>query len=453
MDRIGTLGDLRRALWRRGWQIALVLAIGLPLAVAFALSRPKSYEATAVIQIEAPEVTVTTAGQVRGLTADGQLDLITQHMMARDNMLRLIAEHGLFADLGSETERIAALRRAIATVKLVDPAQAWRPDVQPSGLSITLRLDDPQKAAAVANALLDQIITESRDRAEGRAARTLEFLTAEEARVSAALAGIEGQIATFRATHVDSLPEGLTAQRDRMTRLAETRLALEQERLGLQGAQARMRPEEVAAQEALLTERIGLVDADIATVEAALATAPDVERQLTALTRTLDQLEAELTVLTTQRTEAATAQLLATQEQAERFVVLERAMVPEFPVSTSRSRLAAAGGVLVAMAAVGLALVLEWMQPAIRTAEQMERALGVQPVIVVPRLHSRRGRMRRRMAWAIGTLAALGAAILGGLIWGQEALRLLGQRRVAVPVALEGGHREGRAGGQRRRTA
>lgn len=438
MGSIHTLSDLRAALWRWLWLILLVLAVGLPAVVVYVKSRPRLYEAIAVIQIEAPDVTITSSGQVRGLTADGQLDLLTQGLMARDNIERLIDQHGLFPEIDSATVRVAALRESITTVKLVDPAQAWRPDVQPTGLSITVQLGEPEAAATIANALLEQIIAEAHDRAEGRAARTLEFLVSEERRVSAQISEIESQIATFRTTNIEALPEGLTAQRDRLNRLTETRLALEQQRLELQGTSTRMRPEEVAAQATLIAEQIELVDGDIAAIEVALATAPDIERQLTAMARTLDQLEAQLTVLTRQRTEAATNELLASQEQAGRFVVLERAEVPDSPVSMSRTKLAMAGGVAVGLFALALAFALEIMNPAIRNPRQMERLLGSEPVIVVPRLRSRRWR-RRRMGATLGLGAILAALAAGLAFWGRGLGALLGVRRSALRPAHTGG--------------
>jgi len=441
LGSINSIRDLVSALWRKAWLIVLVMAIGIPALLAYVTSRPKLFEATAVIQIQAPEVAVTTAGQVRGQTADGQLDLIIQNMFARDNIDALIARFDLFPALESEIERVDAMRDAITAVKLIDPALAWRPDVQPSGLSITVRLDDPEVAANVANALLDQIITEARSRTEGRATRTLEFLVGEEARVAGEIARIESQIAEFRAVNLDSLPEGLTAQRDRLTRLNESRLALEQQAIELQGARDRLRAEEVATQETLIANQIALVAQDIAGIEAAVAAAPEVERQLTAMTRTLDQLEAELTVLTTQRTEAATAQLLASQEQSERFVVLETAIAPQHPVSTSRTKLALAGGVALVMLALGLALATEILQPAIRTAAQLERQLGVQPVIVVPRLHSRGGRIRRALAWLLGGLVAGGGVVAVIANWGKAIGGLLGlneRAAAAVPVVVRG---------------
>lgn len=434
MGPITSLSDLVSALRRRFWLILLILGVGLPVSVVFALSQPRLYEATAVIQIEAPEVTVTATGQVQGLTADGQLDLITQNLMSRDHMLGVIERFQLFADLPTPTERVAALRGAVSIVKLVDPALAWRADVQPSGLSITVRLGDSQAAADVANDFLAAVLAEARSRSEGRASRTLAFLLEEEARVATEIAAVEDGIATFRAGNVESLPEGLTAQRDRLTRLNETRLALDQQIIALAGETGRLRAEDVATQMALLTEQLALVNQDIAQIEAAIAAAPAVERDLSAMTRTLTQLEAELTVLTTRRTEAAMAQLLEQQDHAERFEVLETAIEPDYPVSASRKKIALAGAMAVVLAALGLAAGIEILHPAIRTAAQLERQLGIQPVIVVPVLQSQRGRWLRRLGWGAGLAGAAAAvwAILRGL--GAALVAAAGSRR---PAALQ----------------
>lgn len=437
MGPIGNLRDLVAALWRKAWLIALVLVVGLPAVYQFAISQPRVYEATAVIQIEAPEIVVTTGGQVQGLTADGQLDLITQHLMSRDNIVALVDALALFPDLPTMTERVGALRQSVTITKLVDPAQSWRPEVQPTGLSITARMGDPDQAAAAANAFLDQIIAENRARSEGRATRTLAFIQSEEARVAAEVSRVEGEIATFRATNLESLPEGVTAQRDRLATLSSAELELERQMAELQAARDRMRAEDIAAQEAQFTGQLALVARDIAAVEAAIAAAPEVERQLTALTRTLDQLVAELTVLTTQRTEAATAQLLSSQEESDRFQILETALPPEYPVSASRFKIALAGGFAVGLLALGLAVALEVFQPAIRTAEQLERQLGIQAVIVVPRLRNRRGRLLRRLSWLGAALAAIAAAIWAMGNWGRALLGLLGvQTRQAAPVLV-----------------
>ena len=105
-------------------------------------------------------------------------------------------------------------------------------------------------------------------------------------------------------------------------------------------------------------------------------------------------------------------QLLETQDQAERFEVLETAIVPEFSISASRKKVALAGAFVSGLLALGLAYAVELMNPAIRTAAQLERQLGVQAVIVIPLLTNRQQARNRRLGWLAALLAAVGGVVL-----------------------------------------
>lgn len=418
MGSIASASELRSALLRRAWIIVLVLSVGLPTMLWVVWNLPRMYEATGVIQIEAPVIADAPVAALGGGAANHQLDLIQQKMFARDNIISIIETFDLFPPDMTMQEQIGLLRESIIVVRLVDPAQSWRPDVQPLGLSITTRLDNPEQAAAVTNALLESIMDEARNRAEGRATVTLEFMSAEEARVAGEVAAVEAEIASFREVHVDSLPEIVSDQRSRLNALNDALISIDREIIALQTATDRLRAEDAARQLEQLTLQRDLLANSVARTEAALSAAPDVERELGALNRRLDLLETELAVLTARRTEAAMNQLIESQDQAQRFEILERALVPDYPVSTSRQKLALAGGVAVAGLAFGLALMIEFLSPRIRTAEQMQRQLGINPVVTIPVLR-RPGRMRRRNL----SLAALIVG-LGGAVWGLLATGL-----------------------------
>lgn len=409
---------LLRMLWRRMPVILLVLLIGLPAAIWFAMQQPRLYEATSVIQIEAPQVSEQLTGSATMTTsADSQLDLIQQKLTSRDNLAAMVDRFGLFPGQLPSLQ-VGFLREALSIVKLVDPSQSWRPDVHPSGLAITVRLDDAELSAAVANEFVRAILEEAQTRSEGRAARTLDFFVNEESRVSDEILAVEARLADFKRVNAAALPDGLDAQRDRMTRLVESQIALDGQLIELQTSSDRLRDDELARQTALLEQQRSLITENIAQIEVALGNAPEVERQLNGLSRALEQLNAEFVVITSRRTEAAMTQLLESQDQAERFTVLETAVPPEFPVSASRKKIAMAGGIATLVFALGLALVFETMNSAIRTAEQLEAQLGVRPVIVVPNLQTRKRRNLRRgglLVALIGMLAAGAAALTGRL--------------------------------------
>ena len=87
-------------------------------------------------------------------------------------------------------------------------------------------------------------------------------------------------------------------------------------------------------------------------------------------------------------------QELESRDQSDRFEVLERALVPEYPVSKSRRKLLMAGVIASLFAAIGAVLALEWLSPNLRTALQIERATGLRPIVVIPELTAPRRRRR-----------------------------------------------------------
>ena len=436
MGQISTLSDVLGLLRRRAWLIVLILMIGLPAAVFYALGRPQLFEATAVIQIEAPQVAATSATQpAPAPQGDTQLDLIQQKLMTRDVLIGMIEKFGIFPADMPLTEQVAQLRGAVTITKLIDPAQAFQPNVQPTGLSITVRLANAQQAADVANEFLAGILAEAQSRSESRATRTLEFFVAEEARISAEIDAAETAFAHFKEANGASLPDGVIGQRDQQSRLVQSRIALDQQIIQLQTNSDRLREEEVARQNDLLEQQRNLIDQNIATIQAALDAAPEVQRQFSAFDRQIGQLQEEFRVITTRRTEAAMNQLLETQDQAARFEVLETAIVPEFSVSASRKKVALAGAVLSGLLALGLAFAVDLMNPAIRTAAQLERELGVQAVVVIPHLINRQGSRNRLWSLLLVLLAVAGgiAVVMRSRL---DALlqNLPFQQREAMPV-------------------
>ena len=436
MGPITSLRDIPRIL-RRQWRVvALILLIGLPLALNYALSQPRVYEATAVIQIEAAQVverlTNLSGGTTSTINPDSELDLIEQQLMSRDNVVTVLDQFDLWADNHSMTERVALLRQAVSIVNLIDPEQAWRPEVHPSGLVITVRLDDPQIAADVANVFLDRVLAEAVERTSGRTARTLEFLVSEETRLGTEVDALEHEYSLFQQENADSLPAAIATQRTQLAGLIEARIAIEEQIIELENAAGQLLEEARERQADLLNQRLNLVAAAIDDLQTAIAAAPEVQRQINAYEREITQLQGELEVITVGRAEAAMNQLLDSRNQAERFEVLETAIAPEFAVSASRRKIALAGGVLVALLALGTALAIEILDGRLRNPAQLERELGVTPVIAIPNLRSQRQVRGGRLMWIGGIVAAV--VVIAGLARG--LWRVIAQNMPAMQTRL-----------------
>lgn len=421
MSQQFSFSSIISALLRRFWLVFWITALGSIAAVVFALNRPAVYETSAVIQFEMAQVeeNLTSPGAAsRSTSVETRLKLIEQKLMSRDSLLEVIEKFDLFTGDAEMTDaqKVFALRTAARISTLIDPDQAWRPTVQPSGLIITVQLDDAQTAADVANELLSRVLIEGKSRRAVRAEKTLAFFVAEEERVSAEISVLEQELAAYKTANQASLPGNLLSQRDQLARLNDSLLAVEQQLIQLQTQRERIRAEDLERQTNLLRKQKLLLQERIQIVQTALNVAPEIERQINAMERRLGQLQDELSVITTRRADAAMNQQLESQNQVERFEVLETALVPEYPVSSGRRKLVAAGAVASLMLAVGLALGLEFMNASIRTSAQLEKELDIRPVVVIPNLDRQKYRRRRRLAWISGLMAlfAMAAMLLQG---------------------------------------
>ena len=432
MSAIQSMPDLMRLLHRRLWLIALVGVIGAILSVLIALSQPKVFQATAVIQIESPQVGSDLAGQTIATDANHRLQLIEQRLMARDNLVKVIERHGLFANVHNMplAEKVHQLRISARITPITVGIPGMGPSTSPSGLSVTVNLNDPVKAAEVANDFVETVITQNRERRMDLVRETLDFFSTEEARVSAQIAEVEGVIADFKRANGASLPSSITPVREELRTLNETLLALDQQIIALETESTRQRQEVFARQIVQLTDQRALVSARIAANEAALAAAPRVERELGALTRNLTQLQDQLSTITTNRVEAEMASVLESRQQQERFEILETAIPPEFPVSASRKKLAIAGALASLVLGLALVITLELLNPAIRSAAQLEKELEITPVVTIPVVRLRHERRRRALRIAGTVLAVLLVVPL--------VLRLVQDR--LIPLRLLGGN-------------
>ncbi|MEM9579117.1 MAG: chain-length determining protein [Pseudomonadota bacterium] len=410
MDQIRTIGEFVGVIRRRFLLMAFIVACGTFGAIYYALQQPSLYEAHAALQIESAAVEATSPGTANLANgASHRLTLIEQRLMARDSLVRVINKLELFSDvpLVPLNEKIDALRNSVKIMQIKDGAQAWQPNITPSGLLISVTFGDPEFAARIANEFLGSVLEENRKRRTERTEGALAFFNSEETRLGAEILKVEEQIAAFKRANADALPSGLAAQRDQLNTLRETELDLDREIISTASNSSRQRQSVVDQQVARLEEQRQLIRTRVNQLEAIIATSPQVELELNALNRKLKQFQDQYSVITTGRAEAEMGQLLADQDQTERFVVLETALVPEYPVSPSRKKIAIMGFMASGFLACLVALGLEMLNPAIRTSAQLERQLGLQPVVSIPYVTSTWEQRRRRLAFIGGFVAVI----------------------------------------------
>ncbi|MEZ5714966.1 MAG: chain-length determining protein [Paracoccaceae bacterium] len=428
MGQIQSLGDFLNMMRRRIVLILGAVLLGTAFSVLWTLGQPRIYEAVAVAQIENPAVRDTGAAAVAqgDSGVEHRLRLLEQRLMARDNLLAMVERYGLYGDTDlSAGLKVSTLRESVRITQITDPNAGFGGARVPTGMMITVNDTSPEVAAAMANDFLDQMVSLNRDRRSSAAEQNLTFFQSEAARVEAEMSALEARIAAFKEDNAAFLPQGITAQREELATLRTTQLELEQKLIELEATSTRQRAEALERQTTLLKQQQKLIDSRIAEIEANIASAPEVDRQFGILTRQLDQLKEQYGVIIRRATEAEMGQQLTEQDQFERIEVLENALVPENPVSGSRKKKVALGAVLSLILGMGVAFLLEVMNPVIRTPAQLERQLNVKAVIAIPKLTTEQGRRRKKMLWATA-LAILLAALWAGWAVLKEALTVLG---------------------------
>jgi hypothetical protein len=163
---------------------------------------------------------------------------------------------------------------------------------------------------------------------------------------------------------------------------------------------------------------MGLIEDRIFEINALLTQAPVVERELVSLERELAQLNEQFTVISRRKADAEMSQSLEEQRQLARFEVLEEAIVPVYAISRSKRSIAMMGGVASVMLAVGVAFVLELMNPPLRNANQLERTLGLRPVISVPVIETAAGVSSKRKGKGKGNGPKFGLGVAAALFIG-----------------------------------
>lgn len=411
------------ALKRRMGLIILITLIGCVISLFVALSKVPVYNAIAVVQIEDAQVagTNTSVGAMvdnrASLDALRTVRLIEQRVMSRGSLVEIMDKYDLFTDIPDMTQamRLDAMRQSVS-IEPIGGGEPWQPVQSVSGMVITANLSDPQKAADVANEILARVMQEARTRSVGRAQTELEFFNIEEARIREEIAASENAIAQFKSANAEVLPANITVLQGELTTLNASLLNLRQQILSLESNSARTRPEALEREVSLLQDQINLIERRTAQINGLLARAPAVDRELASLQRELTQLNEQFTVISRRKADAQMSQSLEEQRQLARFEVLEPAIAPVYAVSRSKRSIAMMGGVASVMLAVGVAFVLEMLNPPIRNAAQMERVLGIRPVISVPVLETGKPMptKTKRKGWKI--VLGIVIAMLLGLI-------------------------------------
>ena len=377
--------------------------IGVIVTIVYTLQQAQTYRAEAVIQIESPQVSDGGLGGGLGTSAAHRLQLIEQRLMARDNLAEMIERHGLFtADpTMSISTKVDVLRQAITIFQIQgEEAVGFGAVAVPAGLRIAVQLQEAEKAAELANDLVETVITQNENRRSSEARDTLSFFATEEERILGKIDELETALARYKQDNSDLLPTAVSGLSGQEASFRAAILDIDQEILGLKSDQSRQREEFVQRQVAILEEQKMLLSERLAGVTAKLQRAPDVERELAQLNRELALYQGQYNIVTQNRAEAELSLTLENRQQAERFEILEHAITPDYPISTSRRLIFLVGAAISFFGAAAVIYIYENVNSIVRNAAQMKEELDLVPVVSIPPIPSQREMFGQRMVIA-----------------------------------------------------
>lgn len=406
MGSIHSIGDFFDMVRRRLAIILCVAILGSVITVLFALNQRHLYISTEVLQLRSPKIaTSLTPTTVEGSSAR-RLQFIEQQVMSRGTLLDVAQELELFTDADAleEGKKVELLRQSVSLRGVAAAREGYSDDGTVSLLRIAATWASPEGAQNLAREFSRRTQELSIDSRLEQSLEALRFFELRERNLAAEVDALETEIAEFRANNDIPAPGSIAAAQREIERLNQSLLTIDREMISLQAQLARTpqtrverrEQDEARAAIARLTEERKLVSTPLAELQSSIEASPEIELQLARYELQLSQLREQLQAARTKHKEAAIAHDLEAEKQSERLTVLEPAPLPEYPYTSSRKKMVLLGGFASLLAGLALAFLLDLRRPVIRTAAQMEHALGLRPVVTIPEIDPRARRRKRK---------------------------------------------------------
>ncbi len=169
--------------------------------------------------------------------------------------------------------------------------------------------------------------------------------------------------------------------------------------------------------------QIGAMRAQIATYQSRLDAMPTRESEMIALMRDYDTLKAVYTDMLGKRENSKVAANLERRQIGEQFKILDPANRPQRPFSPNRRLIAAASLAGGLGAGIALVLLLELRDRSFRTDIDIQQALGLPVLAMIPHMSNtvERARRRRLIVWsASAAVLTLAVAAVIAMRWLQQ---------------------------------
>ncbi len=220
--------DIIEIVLRRRWWIIVTFCLSMIVGICLAVMLPRIYSAKTIILIQPQKVPTKYVQTVVSMNVDSRLNILSQQIMSRSNLGKIIKDFNLFAEPKYENmfmeDKINDLRKRIS-IELIFPdqtknARRFQPRDQ-DAFSISFEGENPEKVLRITNALTSYIISANLKARETDAIGTSDFLKEELDPIRIELVEKEKGLKKFREKYMGGLPEQLETNLRMLDRLQE----------------------------------------------------------------------------------------------------------------------------------------------------------------------------------------------------------------------------------------
>ena len=207
-----------RLVLRYRWIIMTPVLVASIVGIYLCMTMSRVYEANTLILVEPQRVPQNYVKSVVSSNIDQRISTISQQILSRTNLERIINEFDLFQSeeqkkMFSE-DKIQSLRNRI-NVRIINQRRGG------DAFSISFRGQDPNQVVKIANTLASYFIDENLKVRESQALGTSDFLNNELDIIRKKLESVELAMQDYRRTYMGELPEQLETNLNMLKRNQE----------------------------------------------------------------------------------------------------------------------------------------------------------------------------------------------------------------------------------------
>lgn len=451
----GIIAYLPSILWQRRWWVIVPLVLCSLAGIAAAFLLPSTYRSSATLLVESPQVVAAAQGSPATSVIDKRIAKVRQQVLSRPDLIELIENNNLYSEERQAkplSEVIDTMRRSTSISPVSADIGGGGQGSNTIAFSLTFEYPDPQKAQIVAQDFVERLVRLDATQTAQQAAGNVEFLQEQANSLSGQITAIERQIEGIKAANGMVLSNSGTmmlggggggfqaqiaqlqrenAQLNAQLKLQSTAVdrdpavaAAEAQLAGARAVYSDNHPDVLLAEQrvaeskrfaatnikkfnpgSLLQQQIAANNSSIAQLTAAQnvdqartgavmtaqARGPAIAEQIAQLQSRADGLRSNYQAVATNLIGARGSVKLSEQQKGERLSVIDPPVAADQPSWPNRPLLVA-GGILIG-GAIGLVLafLLELIMQPIRGVASLQQVIGEPPLVIVPKLSSRRG--------------------------------------------------------------